>query len=134
MKEYKMDFFNGIGSVASIIGAFFAYYAWRKASKIEKDFIAEKERLKKKIIVKLQHGGRNIELPMELKRAELTRMEVQGRLGTLTMKEKGKRYSLTFLSKPEFFQQLDQCMQGSDDAELIIPCEENEFNQFDLQN
>ncbi len=69
---------------------------------------------------------------MELRRAELTRAEILGRLGMIPMKTKGSRFSLSYLNKPEFLAQINQIMDGSGDAVLTIPCTQEEFEQFDL--
>ena len=43
-----MDFFNVIGSTASIIGMVFALLAWLKSTAVERNLEAEKERQNKK--------------------------------------------------------------------------------------
>lgn len=86
-----------------------------------------------KISVILQNGGRNrLELPIELRRAELTRAEVLGRIGMIPMKSKGQRFTLNYLSTREFLIQINQILEGNGDSILTIPCSEIEFQQFDL--
>lgn len=127
-----MDWFNFSGSTASILGAIFALMAWIKAHNVQKQLQQEKERQSKNVVVTLSYGLKKIELPVELRRAELTRAEILGRLGMLPMKEKGKRFSIGYLSTPEFLQQLNQIVEGFGNGVLSISCTEQEFDQFDL--
>ncbi|KAA0224696.1 hypothetical protein EDS67_22780 [candidate division KSB1 bacterium] len=127
-----MELFNAIGSFVSILAALFSLLAWLKARRVQKDLQNEKARQSKKITVTLQYGGQKIELPVELRRAELTRAEILGRLGMIPMKKTGARFSLSYLNKLEFQKQLNQIMDGNGDAVLTIPCTQEEFEQFDL--
>jgi hypothetical protein len=127
-----MEWFNTFGSFVSILAAFFSLMAWLKARRVQKDLQVEKARQSKSITVTLQHGGRKIELPMELRRDEFARAEILGRLGMIPMKEKGKRFSLAFLNTPEFLKQVNQIRHGHDDGVLTISCTQEEFEQFDL--
>jgi len=127
-----MDLFNTFGTFVGLLAALFSFLAWLKARRIQKDQQAEKARQSKSITVTLQYGGRKIELPVELRRAELTRAEILGRLGMIPMKKTGARFSLSYLNKLEFQKQLNQIMDGNGDAVLTIPCTQEEFEQFDL--
>lgn len=127
-----MDLFNAFGTFVGLLAAFFSLLAWLKARRIQKDQQAEKARQSKSITVTLQYGGKKIELPVELRRAELTRAEVLGRLGMIPKTIKGSRFDLAYLNTPEFFKQVHQIMDGSGDAVLTIPCTQEEFEQFDL--
>lgn len=92
-----------------------------------------KERQEQKISVKLQNGARQLlDLPIELCRAELTRAEILGRIGMIPMAEKGKRFTLSYLSTPDFLRQIHQVVEGNGDDVLTIPCNEEEFKQFNL--
>ncbi|MEK7729072.1 MAG: hypothetical protein AAB354_11715 [candidate division KSB1 bacterium] len=127
-----MDLFNTFGTLVGLLAALFSLLAWLKARRIQKDQQAEKARQSKNITVTLQYGGKKIELPVELRRAELTRAEILGRLGMIPMKKTGGRFALAYLNTPEFFKQVHQIMDGNGDAVLTIPCTEEEFVQFDL--
>jgi len=128
-----MDWINLAGAIASILGAIFALMAWVKARLVQKRLESEQARQNKKVTVTLQHGSQKLELPVELRRAELTRAEILGRLGMIPMKNKGQRFSLGFLNTPEFLKQLNQIMNSDGDAVLAIPCTKEEYEQFDLQ-
>lgn len=125
-----------IGIVADIIGVFgagFALFAWRKAYQIRQDLEQEKSRQARKVTVVLQYGADKVELPVELRRAELTRAEILGRIGMIPMKTKGQRFSLSYLNTPEFLRQLNQTIVGDGDVILTIPCERHELEQFDVR-
>jgi len=125
----SLSYFN---TCLSILGTFFALRAWIKSRQVENFLISEKERLNKKIIVKLQYGSDEIKLPVDLRREEFSRAEVLGRLGMIPMKETSKRFSIDYLHHTDFFKQISLILEGNDDAILIIPCKEHEFNQFNI--
>lgn len=73
-----------------------------------------------------------ITLQGQIRRKNLTRAEVQGLLGILPMKEKGKRYELQALNQKEFFDALEEAQVNGDIHELVISCSAQELRQFDL--
>ena len=82
--------FEVIGSIADIlgvVGGIFAVLAWLKARQLQQEAAAERERLTQpvKVTLRLADNSREITLPMELRRAELTRAELLGRLGMMPM-------------------------------------------------
>ncbi|WLE96850.1 MAG: hypothetical protein QTN59_19500 [Candidatus Electrothrix communis] len=85
-----------------------------------------------KITVTLVHGSKKKELPLEMRRSDFTRPEIFGRIGMLPLKEKGRRFQLSYISTPEFLQQLNRIRENDGEAALVIPCTEEEFSQFDL--
>lgn len=68
----------------------------------------------------------------QIRRKNLTRAEVQGLLGILPMKEKGKRYELQALNQKVFFDVLEEAQVNAQIHELVIPCTAQELEQFDL--
>ncbi|MEA5568609.1 hypothetical protein [Anabaena sp. UHCC 0399] len=93
----------------------------------------EKKRQEQKISVILQSGARQrLELPVELRRAELTRAEILGRIGMIPMKVNGQRFSLDYLNTPDFLRQINRILASDGDATLMIPCNDSEYAQFDL--
>ena len=50
----------------------------------------------------------------------------------IPMKEKGKRFSLNYLGEKEFLQRLNEIREGDGDSILVIPCNQEEFEQFDV--
>lgn len=127
-----MDIIGYVASILGIITAVFSFMSWMQARQIRKEQEREKSRLNRRVAVKLQYGAKDIELPVELRRAEFTRAELLGRLGMIPMEDKSKRFSLGYLNKPEFFRQLNQVLTTDGDALLTIPCDKEEFEQFDV--
>lgn len=94
----------------------------------------EQKRQEQRIKVILNIAGKKkLELPVELRRAEFSRAEILGRIGMIPMKEKGKRFSLSYTNTTGFLQQINQILAGKEDAILTIPCDESEMTQFDLK-
>lgn len=124
--------------ICGVLGALFALYAGVNTYLLQKKITQEQERLDKKIKVILQYGEKSFELPVELRRAELTRSEILGRLGMIPIKA-GKelkpqqpRFSLRYTNKPEFWRQIDNITASDGEHIITIPCSEEEFNQFDI--
>lgn len=129
-----MELLSPIADVVGILGAFFALFAWIKARQVRQ--ILEKERWRQNELVKviLSYGAEKLELPVALRREELTRAEILGRLGMIPMKTKGQRFSLGYLNTAGFLEQITQILNGSRGTTLIISCTEEEFHQFDLES
>lgn len=131
------DFFNwqGVfGTIIGIIGTVISIFVLYKSRKIEKFLEKEKERLSEQVKFILTDGNSIYELPF-IRRQEVTRGEIQGRLGTIMMKDKGVRYSIAYTNSLEFYKQLDRIIDGShetDESRLSIECTVEEFGQFDF--
>lgn len=129
------DFFNwqGVfGTIVGVIGTFFALMAWHKSREVEKILEKEKVRLNEKVKVILTNGKEKLELP-EFRRQEFTRNEIQGRLGTIPMKNKGERYSIEYTNKPEYYEQIYRIIEGSSETGATffeIKCTDEELAQF----
>ncbi len=101
-----------------------------KANKIA----AEREKfLNQTISVKLVSNEEEKELPLGLRRADVIRLEVLGRIGMMPMKEKGSRFSLKYLSTLDFLNQLNQVKEDPNISTITIHCDAEEFSQFDWQ-
>jgi len=129
------DFFNWqgiIGTIFGIVGTVFSLLAWRKSRQVEEFLEREKLRLNEKIRIILTNGKEELHLP-EVRRQIFTRSEIQGRLGTIPMKNKGDRYAIEYVNNPEYYQQIDRIAESSnetDSAALIIKCTDAELAQF----
>ncbi|WP_017327461.1 hypothetical protein [Synechococcus sp. PCC 7336] len=108
----------------------------QKIANLEHRFEQEKEHQKKlqhqKVKVMLCYGDNKFELPLELRRSELTRAEVLGRIGMIPLKGEEKKFSIRFFNTPIFLQQIHEIQEGDRDSTLMIPCNQEEFEQFDL--
>lgn len=127
-----MDAVGLVADLIGIAGAVFALFAWLQARRLRETIEREKQRQNRKVTVVLQSGGRSVELPVEMRRAELSRAEILGRIGMIPMHEKGARFSLSTLNTPEFWRQISQVLESDQDALLTIPCTDAELRQFDL--
>ena len=127
-----LEILSFIADLIAVVGVGFSYYAWQKAKAIEAELEQERARQNQKITVQLQNGGQSIRLPVEFRRQEWTRAELLGRLGMIPMREKSKRFSLSYLGTPEFFKQMGNILEGEGDQLFTIPCNDEEFKQFDL--
>lgn len=129
-----MEWLSPIADVVGILGAFFALFAWIKARQVRQMLEKQRQRQNESVKVILSYGADKLELPVALRREELTRAEILGRLGMIPMKIKGQRFSLGDLNTAGFLEQITQILDGSRGATLIISCTEEEFNQFDLDS
>lgn len=120
-----LDWIGILSNFFGFLGGIFATLAWLKLRAVDK--LNEKV----EIVLKLEGNESEITLPLELRRRDVTRAEVLGRLGMLPMAEKGNRFSLRFLSTTDFFKGLNDVAENKTDT-LVIPCTEEEINQFDL--
>ncbi len=129
-----MEWLSPIADVVGIAGALFALFAWIKARQVQQELEREKQRQNKKVTVVLQCGDKTIELPLEIRRAELTRAEILGRIGMIPLKKETgqERFKLRNINTPEFFRQINQVAAGDGDGILTIPCTDDEIRQFDL--
>lgn len=114
----------------TIFSAVASLFSWLKIREVKNNQDREIARQAKKITIALQYGSHTRELPVELRRSELSRAEILGRLGMIPMKDAGKRFSITYFNKPEFIKQIHQAMDGLDDSLITIPCDKEEFEQF----
>lgn len=132
------EFFNWqglIGTIIGIIGTIFGWKAWQKSKEVENLIEREKARLNEKIKMILKQGENEYILPT-LRRQDVMRSEIQGRLGVIPMKIKGKRYAIEFTNSSEFYRQIDLVSEGSNElgnSSLIIDCTAEEFAQFKFE-
>jgi hypothetical protein len=129
-----MEWISLFADVIGILGAIFAFFAWIQARTVRKELERERARQNRTVTVVLQHGADKLPLPIELRRAELTRAEVLGRLGMIPMKQKGQRFALSYVGTAKFLEQINRIAANVGDEELIIPCTREEFEQFDLSH
>jgi hypothetical protein len=132
-----MSMFGWFGIFADLIGVvggIYAFLAWYRVKSLQKDLAEDRKSKNNQIEVKLRliDGKAEIQLPVELRREELTRAELLGRIGMMPMKEKGKRFSIEYLSEREFLRKLYQLAISNKVSELIIPCSKEELEQFDI--
>ncbi len=132
------DFFNWqgvIGTIFGITGTIVSIFVLLKSRKIENFLEKEKARLNEKVKIMLKQGEDEHVLP-DLRRQDVTRSEIQGRLGAIPMKVKGKRYSIEFTNSSEFYRHIDLVSEGSNElgkSSLTINCTKEELAQFNFE-
>lgn len=127
-----MPLISTVADIIGIMGAIFALFAWIQTQRLKQSYDREIQRQNRRIHIALQHGSTSFELPVSIRRAELTRSEVLGRIGMVPQKEPKTRFNINYLNTKQFQQQMDRILQTSGDESLIIPCTAEEFEQFDL--
>lgn len=133
-----MEWLSLTADVIGVAGAVFALIGWLTTLQLRKQLEDEENRKNKMIKIILQYGKKAISLPVDVRRADLTRAEILGRLGMIPRKqskqktEKQERFGIDYLNKAEFFRQIETIQKGKDNATLIIECTKEEFEQFDF--
>ena len=137
-----MEMVSSVADIIQIVGAvftvLFAVLGWREARQANAHTKRRESVQNERIKVFLSNGTKQTELPVALRRAEVTRAEVLGRLGMLPIKEKGARFALGYLNKSAFLEDINSIAVAEDQHDtrlmrLIIHCSDSEFNQFDLK-
>ena len=128
-----MEWLGIAADVIGIAGAVFAFLAWLVSLNTARKAKLEEKRQNKKILVQLRSGSSYFDLLVPLRRSELTRAEVLGRVGMLPLKDPSKRFSIRYLNSPEFLKRLNEIIGGDGSPTLEISCDLQELQQFDVQ-
>lgn len=127
-----------LSSAADILGILSAVLAAIFAIRTYLELRSEKRRLKGLITIQLSDGARSYSLPVPVRRSELSRAEVLGRLGMVPVKVKKNqpkeqpRFSIKHLHSEEFLRRLDEIKDDHGDTVLLIPCTKDEYEQFEI--
>jgi hypothetical protein len=126
--------FGFFADVLSVIGAFYAFFAWLQAKANSKQITREQQRMNSRIKVILVENvsKRQIVLPVPPRRLELTRAELLGRIGMIPRKNKSEFFVLSYLNSSSFFQELNRIQASDQEEDLVIPCNSQEIDQFDV--
>lgn len=127
-----MQWISWAADIIGTLGGLFAFFAWVQVSLIRKELEREKSRQSETVKVILRNPEKSLELPMELRRAEVTRAEVLGRLGMIPMKKRSSRFEIIYLNTPDFLRQINQIREGSGAVSLFIECSKAEIDQFQV--
>jgi len=121
------DYIDKISIVAALVGMCFSIAIWLNQKNKEKQ-----DNVLIDIRLHCPEPETTVTLQGQIRRKNLTRAEVQGLLGILPMKDKGKRYALPALNQRAFFEALEQAQVDSKIDVLVIECTAEELQQFDL--
>lgn len=113
-------------NVLQVAGAVFAALVWFNQRRMER---AAQESVS--VLLTLEGEGKEIPLPLEIIRRDVSRAEILGRIGMLPMRSKGARFSIRALSTPAFMRALNNVVAGRT-ATLRVPCTQEELEQFEL--
>lgn len=111
------------GIIALLVSVSIRVYLWRKEQR-DNDLIHIRLQVAESDVLIALHG--------QIRRKNLTRAEVLGLLGMLPMRDEGKRYSLSKLSHPVFFAELEDAQVNGAVLDVTIPCSLMELRQFDF--
>lgn len=132
-----MDLFSIIGNSASIVGTFFALLAWRESRQVKEVLEIENKRKQEQITITLSTGDDKLVLPNKIRRSELSRAEVLGRIGMLPKNtdklidvKPQARFSIDFINKPKFLDRINDVVT-SRQTHLTVECTAEELHQFD---
>lgn len=136
--EGIVEFLGSLGWIADPIGIFGAFVATIAATysfKTRKALKKQEESQKAVIEVFLEsaESGRTRQYEVcNIRRADLTRSEVNGYLGTIPLAN-GQlgRYSIADMITPAYFKELEKVQTDADVKRLTIRCTEAELDQFD---
>ncbi len=84
-----------------------------------------------KLMIIVTDGVERVTLPITVRRAEVSRAEILGRLGMVPMRTKGARFALAFVSTMEFCEAVSAIAAGRATT-LVIPASQSELAQFDI--
>ncbi len=121
-----MDFVGGIADICGAIGGLAAVALWvaaRRTRQLAQELV--------KIVLRIEGEGREIALPLEIVRRDLSRAELLGRIGMLPMRKPGARFTLRALGSPAVMREINRVSRGETNV-LAIPASTEEVEQFDL--
>jgi hypothetical protein len=113
---------------------------------VERQLNKQREQEKKiarqsiKIQLKNMENQESWDVPLELRRGEFSRAELQGRMGTIPLtavmadgkeRPKGARYEIKSTGTQSFYQKLNRVAAIESIDVIVIECSHDEFNQFD---
>lgn len=141
MTDFKeiMEYFGNVANIAAVIGIIYGLYQYLTN---QRKFKEEEIRKNTPITIRLveKGGARKITLPNKVRRGDLTRAEVLGRLGMIPMlpdldnpKNKQQRFEIKKNATEEFIRDIDHLNVSSKGDTLMINCETLEMNQFDTK-
>ena len=121
-----MEWIETFNNWFGFIGALFSGLVWFKMKLKE---VRDLEEVQVSLV--LEGSNKEVTLPLNILRKDVSRAEILGRLGMVPMKEKGKRFSIRNLFTSDFIKQVNKVARGESNK-IVLKVTEEEFNQFDL--
>ncbi|HYC34501.1 MAG TPA: hypothetical protein VEC13_02100 [Candidatus Paceibacterota bacterium] len=121
-----MEFVGGLADVCGAVGGVAAIALWvaaRRTRQLAQELV--------KISLRIEGEGREIALPLEIIRRDVSRAELLGRIGMLPMRKPGARFALRELGTPAVMRAINAVSRAETNA-LVIPATREEVEQFDL--
>lgn len=126
-----------IGTIGAIVGIgsaiSSAYFSWRNLVERREQEVINNQR----IAITLIALNERYKLPASIRREELTRPEVLGRIGMIPLTPEAKekqngRFDLPVTNTPEFIEAIARVREDVAQYELEIHCKADALKQFDL--
>jgi hypothetical protein len=128
------EFFDGIWqsiviNIASnlITTGVFSFFIIDKLLLTQERKSRERNRQEINVLLSEEGTGKLYKLPLELRRGEISRSEISGRIGSIAP---GNKFTLSHLGTRNFLQDLNTVLENDDCYELIILCTKEEVHQF----
>lgn len=124
------DVLGVTANIIGILGAIAATFAWLQSQSIKAQLDNEAKRQNERIRVILYNEDNEtnrIELPARIRRRDVSRAEVLGRIGMINQ---GKRFDIVSLNSKEFIECLDNIAVGSSNQTLKIPLTRSEYEEL----
>lgn len=121
--------FNFFADVLSVAGAVLSAFAWLQGKANGRQIRLNSEI---KVVLWNELTQRELVLPIYLRRVDVSRPELLGRIGMIPRKNKSDHFSLSYLNSPSFFQDLNRIQASDKEENLVIPCSLEEMEQFDV--
>lgn len=124
-----MTFLEIVGDVSNIFGTFGGlaaialWFGQRRAKKLSEATV--------KVVLRIEGEGREIVLPLEIIRRDVSRAELLGRIGMIPMRKAGARFALRNIGTPAVMREINRVSRGETNV-LAIPASAEEVEQFDL--
>ena len=117
------NFFGVLGGVIAAVASTATWFSNRRANRLAQEAV--------KVLLRVGEGGRQVALPLEIIRRDLSRAELLGRIGMLPMKKAGSRFALREIGTPATMRAVNSVLKGETSV-LVIPATAEEIDQFDL--
>jgi len=131
-----MDWLAAPGLVADVVTLVVMAFTARTVYLLRKERLAERDRPSGGTRVRLRERGgpRVYELPLAMRRTDVTRAEVQGRINCIPRFDRTKQYGIAYINSFPFVERIEQ-LQALDyrgPRLLEVWCSPAELKQFDV--